>query len=93
MFIEVWRVTAYLYIFQLFSVNMYVTRSSTCFSMKLGCMMKILLYSEKYFKMNWLQVLYAEYDSNEVDHTDKHQFEPSRYDIYVLYRNLHFCTM
>jgi hypothetical protein len=56
-------ITAYLHFFQLFSVNMYDTGSSTCFSMNLECMMKILRYSEKYFKMNRMQVLYAENDS------------------------------
>ena len=55
-------VTAYLYFCQLLSVNMYVIGSSTCFSMNLECLMKILRYSEKYFKMNWMQVLYAEND-------------------------------
>ena len=55
--------TAYLYFFQLFSVNMYVIGSSTCFSMNLERIMTILRYSEKYFKMNWMQVLYAENDS------------------------------
>ena len=30
---------------------------------------------------------------NEVDHTDKHEFGVSRHDIYVLYRNIHFCTV
>ena len=55
--------TAYLYFFQLFSVNMHVIGSSTCFSMNLECMMKILRYSKKYFKMNRMQVLYAENDS------------------------------
>ena len=42
---------------------MYVTGSSTCFSMNLEYIMKILRYREKYFKMNWMQVLYAENDS------------------------------
>ena len=56
-------VTAYLHFFQLFSVNMYDTGSSTCFSMNLECMMEILRYSQKYFKMNRMQVLYAENDS------------------------------
>ncbi len=56
-------VKAYLHFFQVFSVNMYVTGSSTSFSMNLECIMEILRYSEKYFKMNRMQVLYAENDS------------------------------
>ena len=42
---------------------MYFTGSSTSFSMNLECMMEILRYSKKYFKMNRMQVLYAENDS------------------------------
>jgi hypothetical protein len=30
---------------------------------------------------------------NEVNHTDKHEIGPSGNDIYVLYRNIHFCTV
>ena len=42
---------------------MYVIGSSTCFSMNLEFKIENLRYNKKYFKMNRMQVLYAENDS------------------------------